>query len=229
MRPNMGIILGVTIVVVSLGYGLGEFTNESGQRSLLASIRYGLFQVVSIITTTGYGTDDFDGWNNLSRCILFLLMFIGGCAGSTGGGMKVIRWLLMTKILGLELERAHHPRVVRTLRIGGRSIEVDGLRNSILVYFAMIGVIFILSWLVIVGVEPDATWSGNEQHKLVDSASAVAATLNNIGPGLGTVGATQNYGHFSGISKLLFTILMMLGRVEVFAILVLLVPSFWRR
>lgn len=228
-RTYIGIILGATIVVVCFGYGLGEFTDASGQRNLLASIRYGMFQVVSITTTTGYGTHDFDGWNNLGRCILLLLMFVGGCAGSTGGGMKVIRWLLMTKILGLELERAHHPRVVRTLRIGGKSIDDDGLRQSILVYFAMIGVIFIFSWLVLVGVEPDATWSGNDEHKLVDSASAVAATLNNIGPGLGTVGATQNYGHFSEISKLLFTVLMMLGRVEVFAILVLLMPGFWRR
>ena len=180
------------------------------------------------MTTTGYGTDDFDSWNNFSRSVLFLLMFVGGCAGSTGGGIKVIRWLLLTKILGLELERAHHPRVVRTLRVGERSVDDDDLRKNIPVYFAVVGVISIVSWLIVVGVEPDSTWAGQEQHKLIDSASAVAATLNNIGPGFGTVGATQNYGHFSMTSKFLFTVLMMLGRVEVFAILVLFMPSFWR-
>ncbi len=227
-RCYIGIILVATTVIVVLGYSVGDFADSNGQSSFIGAIRYGLFQVVSIITTTGYGTHDFDGWNNLGRCILVLLMFVGGCAGSTGGGMKVIRWILMTKILGIELERAHHPRVVRTLRLGGKSIDDSSLRRSILVYFVVIGIVFLASWLFVVGVEPDTTWAGDQQHKLIDSASAVAATLNNIGPGLGTVGATQNYGHFSSTSKLLFTVLMMLGRVEVFAILVLLMPSFWR-
>ena len=155
-------------------------------------------------------------------------MFVGGCVGSTGGGLKVIRWVLIGKILGIELERTHRPRVVRTLRLGGRAIEDLNLRRGIIVYFVVIGLIFLGSWLIVVGVEPDSTWAGQEQHKLLDSASAVAATLNNIGPGLGTVGATQNYGHFSATSKLLFTLLMILGRVEVYALLVLLMPGFWR-
>lgn len=227
-RTYIGFVLVAGLIVVSWGYALGEFTNATGERSLAASVRFGLFQVVSIITTTGYGTHDFDNWNSLSKCILFLLMFVGGCAGSTGGGMKVIRWVLVTKILAIEFERAHRPRVVRTLRLGGKAVDDQNLRDNILVYFVVIGLIFLLSWLIVVGVEPDTTWSGDQQHKLIDSASAVAATLNNIGPGLGTVGATQNYGHFSPASKVLFTILMMLGRVEVFAILVLLMPSFWR-
>ena len=134
----------------------------------------------------------------------------------------------MTKMLGLEFERAHHPRVVRTLRLGGKPIDDVDIRHSVFVYFVVVGVVFVFSWIFLVGIEPDATWTGNEHHKLIDSASAVAATLNNIGPGLGTVGATQNYGHFSDLSKLLFTVLMMLGRVEVFALLVLFMPSFWR-
>ena len=95
-------------------------------------------------------------------------------------------------------------------------------------FFVVVGVIFLISWVFLVAIEPDSTWANNDHHKLIDSASAVAATLNNIGPGLGTVGATQNYGHFSASSKLLFTFLMMLGRVEVFAILVLMLPGFWR-
>ena len=227
-RTYVGVIAGATAVIMLQGYLLSEFTDATGQRSWTSALRFGLFQVVSVMTTTGYGTHDFDQWNNLGRGVLFLLMFVGGCAGSTGGGIKVIRWVLLTKILGLEFERAHHPRVVRTLRIGSKSIDDGTLPKNILVYFCVIGVIFVVSWLVVVGVEPESTWAGQQKHKLIDSASAVAATLNNIGPGLGTVGPTQNYGHFSTTSKLLFTFLMMLGRVEVFAILVLLTPSFWR-
>jgi trk system potassium uptake protein TrkH len=227
-RTYIGIIGVAAIVIIAVGYFRGEFIDQSGQPSWLSSVRYGLFQVVSIITTTGYGTHDFDGWNDLGRCILLVLMFVGGCSGSTGGGVKVIRWVLLFKIIGLELEKSHRPRVIRPLRIGGKAIEDGGLQRSILLYFALIGLIFMISWLFVVGFEPDSTWAGDTQHKLVDSASAVAATLNNIGPGLGTVGATQNYGHFSAASKLLFTWLMMLGRVELFAILVLFLPAFWR-
>lgn len=227
-RTYIGVILGAGLVVIVLGHLLGNFADTSGESSIFASARYGLFQVVSIMTTTGYGTHDFNGWSNLGRCILLLLMFVGGCSGSTGGGVKVIRWVLLVKIFGIELERAYHPRVVRPLRIGGKVIEDRELLKHLLVYVAMVGVIFAVSWLFVVGVEPDATWTGHEEHKLLDSASAVAATLNNIGPGVGTVGSTQNYGHFSSVSKLLFIWLMMLGRVEVFAILVLFMPQFWR-
>ena len=155
-------------------------------------------------------------------------MFVGGCAGSTGGGMKVIRHVLFVKIMGLELEHSFHPKVVRLLRIGGKPVEDESLRHSILVYFALIAMLFVAGFLVIVSIEPDSTWGPSAQNKLIDSASAVISTLNNIGPGLGTVGATQNYGHFGSVSKTLFVFFMMLGRLEIFPILVLLVPKFWR-
>jgi trk system potassium uptake protein TrkH len=187
-----------------------------------------LFQVVAIITTTGFGTHDFDQWSSFGRGVLFLLMFVGGCAGSTGGGLKVIRHILFLKIMRLEIEQAFHPTVVRPLRLGGKSVDDPDLRKNILVYFGLILVIFVFSWIFVVAVEPDATWGTNIEHKLIDSASGVASTLNNIGPGLGTVGATQNYGHFSPLSKFLFVWLMMIGRIEIFAILVLFMPSFWR-
>jgi trk system potassium uptake protein TrkH len=207
---------------------------EAGEkRSLIRrsgdALRYSLFQVVSIMTTTGYGTHDFDRWNGFTRGVLFLLMFVGGCAGSTGGGLKVIRHVLFLKILGLEVEHSFHPTVVRPLRLGGNPVEDQELRKNILVYFGLILVIFVFSWMLLVTIEPDSTWKSNRiEHKLIDSASGIAATLNNIGPGLGTVGATQNYSHFSWPSKLLFTWLMMLGRLEVFVILVLFLPRFWR-
>ena len=221
-RTYMSVMLVVTALVLAIGYGLGDFL---GIRN---GLRYALFQVVSIMTTTGYGTNDFDVWNDFARGILLLLMFVGGCAGSTGGGMKVIRHILFFKVLRIETEHAYHPRVVRTLRLGGQVIDHPDLRKNILIYFCLVLAIFVLSWMMLVTIEPTSTWGSAADNKLIDSASAIAATLNNIGPGLGTVGATQNYGHFNALSKLLFIWLMMLGRLEIFTILVLMFPSFWR-
>ena len=220
-RTYMMTIAAVTILVVSLGLYFRDFPSISD------AIRYGLFQVVAIITTTGYGTHDFDAWSHFARGTLLLLMFVGGCAGSTGGGMKVIRHILFVKTLWLEIEQAYHPSVVRPLRFAGTPVE-NSVRKNILVYFGLIAIIFCVSWLVVIGVEPDATWGEDVHHKLIDGASAVAATLNNIGPGLGTVGPTQNYGHFCSITKLIFVWLMMVGRLEIFPIIVLLSAAFWR-
>ena len=222
-RTYMGMILVVTFFIVFL-----DLAYDDHFTTLSEAIRHGLFQVAAIITTTGYGTDDFNKWSSFGRAVLLLLMFWGGCAGSTGGGMKVIRHILFLKILRLEIEQAFHPTVVRTLRIGAEPVEGPHLRKNVLVYFGLILVIFIFSWLTLVMIEPDTTWGETKDHKLIDSASAIAATLNNIGPGLGTVGPTQNYGHFSWGSKLLFTWLMMLGRLEIFVILVLISPRFWK-
>jgi len=243
-RTYMAIILGVTGLIMFFGMRHGDFASGSDTpfwTEFSHALRYGLFQVVAILTTTGYGTHDFDAWNSFGRGVLFLLMFIGGCAGSTGGGMKVIRHILFVKILGLEIERAFHPTVVRPLRLGGEPLEDADLSRNILVYFGLVLIIFVMSWMLVVTFEPDQTWTAgssaddidqklvdNIDHKLIDAASAISATLNNIGPGLGIVGSTKNYAHFSWASKLLFTLLMMLGRLELFVILVLFVPRFWR-
>ena len=242
-QTYVGIIAVVTLGVVFFGMRAGD----AGFGTLGDAMRNGMFQVVSVLTTTGYGTADFDGWNNFGRGILLLLMFVGGCAGSTGGGMKVIRHILFYKILRLEIEKAHRPRVVRFIRVGGSTVDDNNLPHSIVVYFSMILAIFVFSWLLLITLEPNSTWHAGEgslqrltngdrqaeqntlDEKLLDSASAVAATLNNIGPGLGVVGATQNYAGFSQGAKLLFVWLMMLGRVEVFSVLVLFFPAFWRR
>ncbi len=221
-RAYMGLIVLTTAAVVVFGLLHQDFS------SLLSAVRYGLFQVVSIITTTGFGTHDFDSWNSFGRAVLFVLMFVGGCAGSTGGGMKVIRHVLMAKILRQEIELAGHPTVVRPLRLGKTAITDPGLRKNVLVYFSLIMTIFVLSWVFLVAFEPDNTWGPTIEHKLIDCASGVAATLNNIGPGLGIVGATQQYTSFSPVSKTLFVWLMMLGRLELFSILVLFSPRFWR-
>ncbi len=238
-RTYTSILLLATAVLVAAACAAGDFPD------VLAALRYIGFQVVSIMTTTGYITHDFDGWNHFARGTLFLLMFVGGCAGSTGGGLKVIRHIVFFKVLSLEIEQVYRPTVVRPLRLAGQVVEDPDMRKNVPVYFGVVLAIFVFSWIAIVGLEPDATWSdrtsqGNEagnpatsrQHnlmnKLIDSASAVAATLNNIGPGLGTIGATQNYAHFSWYSKLLLAFLMMLGRLELFPVLVLLLPAFWR-
>jgi trk system potassium uptake protein TrkH len=223
-RSYVGIILISTAVLMFFGFGSGitEFDNaESG-------IRNSMFQVVSILTTTGFGTADFDVWHDMHRGWLLALMFVGGCAGSTGGGMKVIRHILFVKILRMEVENAFNPNEVRLLKLEGKSVEDQGLRHSILVYFGLVIFLFLIGFIFVIGVEPNSTWGGETPNKLIDSASAVSATLNNIGPGLGVVGPTQNYSAFSGVSKTLFILLMMLGRLEIFPILALFSPRFWR-
>jgi trk system potassium uptake protein TrkH len=224
-RAYISILAAATITVVLFGLRYGDFG------SLGQAIRYGFFQVSSILTNTGFATQDFDSWNEMGRATLFVLMFIGGCAGSTSCSMKVIRHVLFLKIIWIELEHAYHPRVVRPLRLGGRVVEDEELRKNILVYFGLVMLIAVVSWMALDFLEPDEHWSqmGHQRHeKLIDCASGVAATLNGVGPGLGVVGAVENYSHFQPTSKLLFVLLMLLGRLELFVILVLFLPRFWR-
>ncbi|MEM6471676.1 MAG: TrkH family potassium uptake protein [Planctomycetota bacterium] len=235
-RTFVGIILLLTAGIIFFGVRAGD----DGFETWHASLRNSMFQVVSVITTTGYGTADFDHWNNFARGSLLVVMFVGGCAGSTGGGMKVIRHVLFFRILQREIELSYRPRVVRPIRLGGVIIDDPTMLRGIMVYFCLILGLFIASWMLLVTFEPSTTWGYSTDspasqsqstldEKLLDSASAVAATLNNIGPGLGVVGPTQNYAGFSQGAKFLFVWLMLLGRVEVFSILVLVFPSFWRR
>ncbi|MGI9518697.1 MAG: TrkH family potassium uptake protein, partial [Pirellulaceae bacterium] len=224
-RTYIMLIVVVTTVIIIFGWT----HRDPGFEQAEPAFRNGLFQVVSIMTTTGYGTQDFDAWNQFARLVFLMLMFVGGCAGSTGGGMKVIRHVLISKVLWIEIEKAFHPRVVKPLRYQGRGeTDENELKHGLLVYVTLVLALFLAGWLFVVGCEPATTWGPDESNKLVDSASAVAATLNNIGPGLGVVGPTHNYGNFSGMSKILFVWLMMLGRLEIWPIIVLFAPRFWR-
>ncbi len=223
-RTYLGIIVAFTAVIFFMGYSLGDSDFDTVEHGF----RNSLFQVISIITTTGYGTADFDRWNHFGRAALLTLMFVGGCAGSTGGGLKVVRYILLVKILGLEIERGYQPKVVRLLKMDGKPLEDQNLRHSIVVYFSLIFALFAFGFVAMMLCEPDSTWGVDASNKVIDSASAVASTLNNIGPGLGIVGATENYASFSPLTKSLFIWLMMLGRLEVFPILVLFAPGFWR-
>ena len=224
-RVYLAIMFAVAALVVVMGMHHGDFGDWYD------AVRYGSFQVVSVMTNTGFGTHDFDRWNSFSRAALFLLMFVGGCAGSTSCSVKVIRHILFAKILWLELEKVFRPSVVRHIRVGGKSLEDADLREDVLVYFSIISVIFVIGWMLLVAFEPDQTWTAlghSEREKLTDCASAVAATLNGVGPGLGVVGESENYAHFHGFSKLTLACLMLLGRLEVFVLLVWIVPRFWR-
>tara|TARA_B100000029_G_scaffold74915_1_gene66712 strand:- start:734 stop:1963 length:1230 start_codon:yes stop_codon:yes gene_type:complete len=191
------------------------------------SFREAAFQATAIMTTTGFATADFDNWSDFSRGLLLSLMFVGGCAGSTGGGIKVIRFILFAKIVRLEVEQAFRPNVVRPLRLAGVNID-KRQRHQVVVYFCLVLLIFFISWMLLLVIQPGSPWEGHESDRLIDTASAVAATLNNIGPGLGVFGPTSNYAFLAPQSKILLSLLMLLGRLELFAILVLFVPSFWR-
>ncbi|MBQ7975728.1 MAG: TrkH family potassium uptake protein [Clostridia bacterium] len=186
--------------------------------SIGEAFRHSAFQVSSIMTTTGYSTTDFNQWPEFSKTILVIIMFVGACAGSTGGGMKVSRIIILLKGIVKELKLAAHPKSVHKTTMDGRMIEHETVRvvNAYAVAFAAI---YVLSLLLI---------SLNNQS-FTTNFTAVAATINNIGPGLDAVGPISNYGIFSDFSKLVLTFDMLVGRLEIFPILILLSPYTWRK
>ncbi len=217
------------LTVSAIIFGMGLYHQDTGFSDWEAGWRNSLFTVSSVMTTTGFCTADFDQWTDISRALLLTIMFVGGCSGSTAGGMKIVRHVLFAKILRIEIEQSFHPRVVRLLKFGGKAVEDQELKRGILLYFGLIAAIFFGTWLFVVAMEPDSTWEGTGlNNRLIDAGSAVATTLNNVGPGVGTVGATQNFSNFSPQNKLVFTWLMMLGRLELFPVLVLIMRPFWR-
>ena len=182
------------------------------------SLRYSAFQVVSIMTTTGYGTADYELWPVICQYLLITLMFVGGCAGSTGGGMKVARVLLLFKHAHVQLYRLIHPRAVRLVKLGSRPVDKE-VMQAILGFFALYIGIFVIASLVMAALGMD----------LVSGGSAVVTALGNVGPGLGTVGPVQHFGHVHPAGKLVLSLCMLLGRLELFTVLVLVIPSFWRK
>lgn len=181
------------------------------------NLRHASFQVASIITTTGYATVDFNLWPELARLVLVALMFIGACAGSTGGGLKVSRFVIAGKSLRKSLNAYLHPREIRHIKFEGKDVEDETLQ-AIYVYFFAVVVIFAASVLLV----------ALENRDLVSTVTAVAATFNNIGPGLGAAGPTSSYADFSVLSKAVMTFDMLAGRLEVFPMLVLFYPPVWR-
>lgn len=181
------------------------------------SLRYSTFQVISIMTTTGFTTADFDSWSDSAKLILLILMFIGGSSGSTGGGIKVIRIYLLIKYAIHQILRAAEPRTVRTVKFEGMVIKKEVL-NDIAAFFVLYILIFAVSSILV-------SLSG---YDIVTSLSATAATLGNVGPGLGLAGATENYASFSQPTKILLSLNMWIGRLEIFTVVSLFIPAFWR-
>jgi trk system potassium uptake protein TrkH len=197
---------------------VGIFTYFQNYQSIFETLRYAMFQVVSILTTTGYGTADYESWRSVTQIVLLILMFVGGCAGSTGGGMKVVRIFVLMRFVFSEIVRLVHPHAVVSVRINKSVVPKEVLSH-------VTGFFILFMFLFAVGVLAMSTIGLD----IVSSFGAVAATLGNIGPGLGSVGPTDNYAHIPLIGKWLLTFFMLAGRLEVFTVIILLAPSFWEK
>ncbi len=223
----IGLLVGATcIIAVNLmGVQPQAYSEVLTEAELHAPPDYGApeafrkaaFQSVSIMTTTGYATEDFNEWPHLSRMLLVWLMFVGGCAGSTGGGMKVIRILVLGRMAVRHVEHTFRPKQVRALRINDTVVTRE-MQTAIYAFFALYIIIFSLGCLFMAGLG----------LPFVTAVTSVIATLNNIGPGLELVGAVQDYSAIPGVGKLFLTLCMALGRLELFSICVLFIPTFWR-
>ena len=211
IRYYLMLIGGATLVVCGILIWRSEYTPALALRSAL-------FQITSIVTTTGFVTDDFELWPPLPQLMLLALMFVGGCTGSTAGGMKISRILLLTRVVDREFKRMVERRGVFAVRLGGQVIPeatVQSLLN--LVYLAF--VINFVSCVLLAAVGVD----------VLTAIAAVAASMFNIGPGLGAVGPNENYAHLPMIAKWVLTGCMVAGRLEFYTVLVILTPAFWRK
>ena len=191
-----------------------------GHKGLGRALRESLFQVVSIVTTTGYATEDFNQWPPFSAVLLLALMCVGGCAGSTAGGLKVSRWLLFAKIVRQQVVNAFRPNQVFSLKLNGQAVD-ESSRTQALFLLSLAGVSVFLGTALVSLLEP--------AMDMDSSVSAVMACLFNIGPGLGMVGPTENFAFLGPATKLILGGFMLLGRLEFFAVLVLFSPTLWRK
>ena len=231
LRLYLGILL-VSCVVVIAAIAHQPIATTSAPAAPIevtwgGAIVHGAFQVVAIQTGTGFCTADFATWGFVAQTVLVTLMFVGASSGSTSGGIKVVRVLIAFKVILAEIERVFRPSVVRTVKVGRMTVN-DDLKRATLVYILSIAVLFLLGTLIIMLLEKNNPSFAGQGIDFTTAATASAATLNNIGPGLGRVGAIENYGWFSAASKLVLSMLMVLGRLEMYAILVLFVPRFWK-
>ncbi|MBE5905904.1 MAG: TrkH family potassium uptake protein [Lachnospiraceae bacterium] len=185
--------------------------------SIGIGLRHTAFQVASIITTTGFSTTDFDQWSQASKTVLVLLMFIGACAGSTGGGIKVSRFIILIKSVRRELVSYIHPKSIMKIKMDGKPVE-HGVARSVNVYFITFVLVFAASVFLV----------SLEGRDMTTTFTAVAATINNIGPGLELVGPTWNFGFFSDGSKYVLMFDMLAGRLELFPLLILFYPTLWK-
>lgn len=210
VRLYLGFIL-VSVVLIC-------FNINSMFASTADTVRHSFFQVATLITSTGFSTTDYNLWPEFSKCILILCMLLGACAGSTGGGIKMSRILIMFKSVKKQIQMLIHPRAVSKIRIDGVVVDHDVVRSTN-AYIVLFIIVFSISTLFI----------SLENCDFTTSFTAVLATLNNMGPGLNMVGPTQNFGFMSDFSKLVLTFDMLAGRLELFPMLLILVPRSWRK
>ena len=210
LRAYLGIILGSALVITF---------NISGQfTSIGKAFRYAIFQVASIITTTGYATADYNNWPMLSQCILLMLMVIGACAASTGGGIKVSRLLMVGKCIKREIMRLVHPKNVSLIKVNGKKVNEEGIR-TLSIYLMVYACVLVLSILLV----------AIDNKDFATTFSSVLTCIGNVGPGIAEVGPSGNFSAFSPLSKLVLSFDMLAGRLELFPMLMLFTVSAWRR
>jgi trk system potassium uptake protein TrkH len=212
-NPEFRFFLGITALATGLimaaRLGRGEAFSEEFFRSTL-------FQTVSIVTTTGFVTHDYEQWPFVTQIILLALMFFGGCTSSTGGGIKNVRILVAFKFMGSELKKLFHPHGVFPIRMGDRTVQ-ERLVSNIIGFIALYILIFFIGVMAMAGLGLN----------IDTSIGAVAATLGNVGPGIGAVGPVENYSHLPALGKWMLSFLMMVGRLEIFTVLVIFTRPFW--
>lgn len=204
----------ISIVLLSVAVITANIISIS--KSFSEAFRNSVFQVASIISTTGYATADFNKWPELTKTILFLLMITGACAGSTAGGLKISRVVMLFKAVGKEIKKMLHPRSVSKVHFEGKPLE-DTTMNSVTTYFVIYMICFLGAFLLI----------SFENFGFESNFSAVAACFNNIGPGFGAVGPASNYSVYTNFSKIVLSFAMLLGRLEIFPIIIFFSPYTW--
>ena len=210
VRAYLGIIAASTLLITVNILNIYE--------KPLKAFRYAVFQVASVITTTGMATADYNLWPEFSKCILLGIMIIGACAGSTGGGMKVSRILILLKSVKRDIKQLLHPKSVNIVKVNGKKVGEEVVHNAYIYLIAYIGV-FMISVLLI----------SLNNFDFATSFSSVLTTINNVGPGIAAVGPVENFAAFSPLSKIVFCFDMLIGRLEIFPFLVLFSPDLWRR
>ena len=216
-------ILGASTLAIAFwinGTTIVETSGDAVTANAGVALREAAFNVVAIQTTTGFGTSDFNLWAAPAKLLLVTLMFVGGCAGSTAGGIKVIRVWIALKVLLNEIERAFRPHIVRPVRIGGRALDAN-IRSAAVVYIVGMIVLFVAGAFAVMALEGD-------KADLATALTTSVACLCTIGPGLGAIGPVENYGWMHDSTLATLIILMLMGRLEVLPVLVLIVPSYWR-
>lgn len=210
VRAYLGIIVAATLVITCNVLSI--------YKEPLKAFRYSIFQVASIITTTGFATADFNLWPELSKCILLLIMVIGACAGSTGGGVKVSRFLILWKSILKQVKGMLHPKSVNVVKVNGKKIGNETLQG-VYAYFSAYVFVFGISVLLV----------ALDNFDFATTISGVLTTLSNVGPGISRVGPIENFQSFSVLSKIVFSMDMLIGRLEIFPFLMICSPSFWRK